>query len=203
MKATGKAVVMLGAIGAVGVGAANAGIFDPSWADGPNTVHACFEWVGQGVGEWDTTLFEFDQNSVWPLDPVQPPFASDDGVNVEVGLPNFIDPLPIKYVRIQFFFDGQVPGDLIDVQMAADDPAGIDMIVETDRTAGLGNAHYIDFEIKPNPDRERFVVFGNTSANILPGNLLKIEVHTQSIPAPSAAALAGLGGLVCLRRRRA
>ena len=92
----------------------------------------------------------------------------------------------------------------IDMQVVGHDPQGAQS-VETgrgaDTFAGIFIA-YIDFEIRPNPDWEEIFFFGNEAENIRPGNFLRIEIDTITIPAPAGAAPLGLLGALALRRRR-
>ncbi len=99
------AVILLSA------GPASAVLLDPSYRGDPNSVHAIFDWVSHTQADWETTLFETGPSN-FPLNPTVP-LATDSGTNTTIILPNFIDPLPLKLMRIQLFFDGAVSGDLI------------------------------------------------------------------------------------------
>ena len=59
-----------------------------------------------------------------------------------------------------------------------------------------------DIEIRPNPDWEQITIFGSTPDNIIPGNLLTIEVDTISFPEPAALSMLAIGSLAMLRRKR-
>lgn len=180
---------------------AYAGPFDPSFRGEANSVHAIFDWVSIDQNDWDTTLFETGP-SPFPLDPATP-LATDDGLDTVVDLPNFIDPLPLKRVRIQLFFDGAVPGDAIGFDVSATDPlGGVTVTADGGTVDEFTDAHFFDFLIEPNPDFERIIIFGDTAANVVPGNLLRIEIDTISIPAPATLPAAGLGLLALTRRRR-
>ena len=172
----------------------------PDYRGDPNSVHAIFDWVSNPQSAWETTLFEKGPSN-YQLDPTVPA-ASDDGTDVIIDLPNFIDPLSFKFMRIQMFFDGPVSGDLIALEVEAFDPEDTLVNIVGGSGPGGSNMHFIDVEIFPNPDWEQITIFGNSNANIIPGNLLTIEVDTVSLPEPATLGLLGLGGLVLLRRKR-
>lgn len=195
-------VTRLALSGALLLGATSvtlAGPFDPAYRGDPNSVHAIFDWVGFGVGDWSLSLFETGP-STYPLDPTMPE-AFDDGTNATIIFPNFIDPLPIKYVRLQLFFDGPVPGEEIGYFVVGHDPEGA-VAVETFRTVGPATEHYVDFEIRPNPDWEEIFITGSTPFNIIPGNLLRLEIDTVSVPSPGAFLALGVGAAPLAARRR-
>lgn len=194
------AVLLSATIVAMGTNLASAGPFDPAYRGDANSIHAIFDWVASAT-DWEVSVFETGP-SQFPLDPTEPA-ASDDGTDTSIILPNFIDPLPLKQMRIQMFFDGPVSGDLIGLEVFAFDPE--DAIVNFVGGSGPvdSNVHFIDIEIVPNPDWEQIIIFGNTGGNVIPGNLLTIEIDTVSIPEPSTLTLAVLTlfGLVGYGRR--
>lgn len=174
--------------------------FAPNYRGDPNSIFACFDWVTNNPpGPWDLTAF-VPVGTEYPLDMTQPS-ASDNGQDVTILFPNFIDPLPVKFMRIALYFDGAVDISNIVVQVNAFDPLGA-AAIETFRTPGSSNAHYIDFEIRPNPDWEEIFIFGSTPDNVIPGNLLRICIDTVSVPTPGAIGLLSAGGLVAVFRRR-
>jgi hypothetical protein len=189
--------------------------FTPSYRGAPNSVHAVFEWrygddqvVGEGdqsvLGSyWEMTLF--DAVGVYPLDPTQPA-AFDDGLNTTVDLPNFIDDLPVKHMRITMDFDGPVDPGLLQaaISVSAVDSAGTpswDFVGSDSHDNGLA-VYYFDIDIWPNPDSETILIAGNDVASIVPGNLLRIEVDTVSVPEPMTMSLLAAGGVALLRRKR-
>ena len=84
-------------------------------------------------------------------------------------------------MRVQLFFDGAVLAEDIFIDVFAFDPipAFSDFVGSS---VGFSNEHYFDFEIHPNPDFEDIFIFGNPHGNVIPGNLLMIEVDTVSVP---------------------
>jgi len=174
--------------------------FAPDYRGDPNSILACFDWVTNNPpGPWNLSVFQPVGNE-YPLHMTQPS-AFDNGQDVTILLPNFIDPLPVKFIRIALYFDGPVDISNTVVQVNAFDPLGATAI-ETFRTPGSSTAHYIDFECRPNPDWEEFFIFGSTADNIIPGNLLRICIDTVSVPTPGAVGLLAIGTLVAVSRRR-
>ncbi len=187
----------------------------PEWAGGPNSVYFSAEWVSIEEPDWEITNFQVDTDSQFPLHPTEPSAIEtpgENGTDLVITLPNFIDPLPEKLIRLCLSFDGPPdsptgadPLSLIEVLVQAFDPLGVDSIEEIGRaTDPDGNfaSYYIDFRIRPNPDFEVITIRGDDDANIRPGNLLFVEVYTISIPAPGAGMLALMSGLIATRRRR-
>ena len=197
-----KTIISLTAIISIVLLAApvTAGTFDPSYRGDDNSVHAIFDWVSNDQTDWNTTLFETGP-SIYPMENIQPS-AFDDGNNITIQLPNFIDELPMKQMRMVIFFDGAVQADQFDIHVVAvDSQEGTQWQIVGGSTGNL-NVHYVDFEIYPNPDWEQIRIFGNDSANIVPGNLLRIEVDTVSVPEPATMGLLAMGSLALLRRRK-
>jgi hypothetical protein len=190
-----SAVLLAAAVLFATSGVATAGPFDPSYVGDPNSVHAQFDWLTFGTN-WQTTVFSTGP-SAFPLDPTVPS-ASDDTITTTVILPNFIDELSLKMMRVQMGFDGPVDGAAIQMLVVGHDSVAT-VAIETDRSLGLANFHFIDWEIQPNPDWEEIFISGVT-----PGNFLIMEIDTVSVPEPSSMVLAGLGlaGLCLWVRRR-
>jgi hypothetical protein len=182
-------------------GSASAGPFNPSYRGEPNSVHAVFDWQAPAT-DWITSAFTALTSS-YPLD-ITPAKASDDGMDTMISLPNFIDELELKLMRIQLFFDEPVSVDSIGIEVIAHDPLPTTSQQVGSSGPGTSVAHYIDFEIRPNPDAEWITIFGNTGGGVFPGNLRSIEIDTISIPEPGTLALSALGllGIVCCRRKQ-
>ncbi len=202
MNAQTRTLTALAPAAMVALGAAApalAGPFDPIFRGEPNSVHAVFEWTGST--EWTNPVFDTGPSD-YPMADLAP-IASDDGLNTTIELPNFIDPLPFKDMIIQMAFDGSVPVNDINIVVNGYDPLDVE-VMETGRDSADPDLFWaaVEFRLLPNPDWEQIFIFGDTGMNIVPGNLLIIEIDTISFPAPGAVCVAGVAGLGVLRRRR-
>ncbi|RMH25922.1 MAG: hypothetical protein D6692_10150 [Planctomycetota bacterium] len=132
-------------------------------------------------------------------------------------MPNWIDPFPLKLMRIQITFtdlfpdDGAFPSPILKNVTAFDpfgevDPANIrQTFISTTETLtsgpdGITQYFFTDWEIRPNPDFEFFDV--NLPVN---GGLQLDQVVFDSIsmiPAPGSVFVVGLGLMAAARRRR-
>jgi hypothetical protein len=152
--------------------------------------------AGDGL-TWGTF---FDGNGGWS--------GGETGGIMTFTIPNWIDEEPLKLISIQLTYQrGQ--GEVFVSDITANDPLGIDGIVNTDvdetsidpPTAAL--FHRVEtWEIRPNPDNE--IIF----VTIPPGSILgQAVIDTISIPEPSSLVLVALGmacaGAAVWRRRRA
>jgi len=193
--------VLIGAVLLLSTATASAGPNDPSYRGDDNSVHAIFDWVSDQQTAWETTLFETGP-SIYPLDQTTPS-ASDNGLDTTILLPNFIDQLPIKLMRIQLSFRGPVLGSDVTGGVHAHAPQLTSWSIVGGSGTGSADFHWVDIEILPNPDWETITIFGWETGNIIPGNLLQIEIDTVSIiPEPATMTLLALGGLALLRLRR-
>jgi hypothetical protein len=164
----------------------------------PNSLVAEYTWSETG---WNVTNFA-PEDSIYELADIDPS-ASDDGLDTTVIVPNFIDDLGLKKLRLIMTFKEAVLGSLVDISIEGHDPLATTaaQVFGTENSSVL---HYFDWEIRPNPDWETITIHGSTANGIYPGNLDFVEVVSVSVPEPGTALLAGLGlvGLVGLRRRR-
>ena len=175
----------------------------PPYRGAPNSVYAAFE-VDPASGEWLITTFETGP-SEFPLAdfiPLAVEEPIDNGSIVTVWLPNFIDELPFKLMRIQLSYDQEVFGGSIGLGLEASDPEGAQWNIIGGSGPIMSTEHYFDIEIIPNPDSEIFfVVRYLDDGSIAPSGLNTIEVDTVSAPEPASMALLGLGCLGILRRK--
>lgn len=192
------------AAGVLGLAAgAHAGPFDPDFRGDPNSVYVQFDWVDTGE-DWSVSAFS-GVGKEYPLSDSGP--STDASVtDVSFIVPNFIDDLPLKLVRLQFWFFNDITSEnIIDVITVPHDPFQAS-VIETGRGGGAANPdffiYFIDLEIRPNPDWEEFLFTGSTGGNTLPGNFFRLEVDTISIPTPVTAAPLAFGALALTRRRR-
>ncbi len=209
-----KGITLLIAVASImllSAGLASAGPFDPAYRGAENSVHAIFDLQVNNNPptieiDWQTSSFDTGP-SIYDLDPTQP-LAVDEGPNTVIELPNFVDPLPLKLMRIQMFFGTPVLVDPFALAILAFDPEPTNWNVVGGSGAGEASEHYIDIEIWPNPDSEQITLFGAAVRGIfLPGQtsidgVIGLEVDTVSLPEPASLTLLVLGGLALLRRKR-
>ena len=111
------------------------------------------------------------------------------GETLVANVQNWIDELPIKFLRVQFTYLGTLAPSVIGV-VGSDVNAGT--VNGTPQGAGQFDAthRYEDWIIQPNPDWEQIqiqVPFGTT--------LDELVINTQSVPEPSSLLLVGLSSV--------
>lgn len=195
-RSIGAAVLLTAAVVLGHAGTSEAAL--PDYIETPNSLVAEFDW---GADAWTLSKFA-PEDSIYDLADIDPS-ASDDGLDTTIIVPNFIDDLGLKKLRLIMVFDEPINGSLVDVSIEGHDPLATTSM-QTYGTTYTSILHYFDWEIRPNPDWETITIHGNQTAGIVPGNLNFVEVVSVSIPEPGTALLAGLGllGMVGTRRRR-
>ncbi len=184
-------------------GVASAVVIDnaPDYRGDENSVHALFENPVAGLPiPLDLILLGFEIGpSNYPLSPVGPQGFYDGLALTHILLPNFIDELPMKKMRIQMEFINPVLGADLFVDVIGNDPLGAVTVFEGGSVGTFDTFHYFDFVIYPNPDSEEIFI-----ANLSdPYNSPRIvEIDTISIPEPASIGLIGLisGGVYFTRR---
>lgn len=218
--------MLLGALAWLVVAPASA---NTTYDDPTNWTETWIEDTGGGEGfpVPMLTMFMYDDESPYDLvdlDPFNTPDVIDDpivfndfvsfdgaviGVIVQVVIPNFFDPLPIKWIGVVFEGNnGEAAGadlprvlDIIGADAPFDHPGPalpvIGELVESDCNSTQCIERWV---LHPNPDFETVKVFIPTGFEFS-----SMHIFTQSVPAPGALALVGSGllGLLLLGRRRA
>ena len=113
------------------------------------------------------------------------------GSSIAFNLPNYIDPLPEKWIRIQITYTGTVS---VAEVLGTDNGVLVPGVPVSQ--GGVTGQRWFDYHIFPNPDWEQIVLFA-TEGSVID----QVYIDTISIPAPAGVlAIAGMG--LCWRRRR-
>lgn len=189
---------------------AESAVVAPSYRGVPNSTLTVFDFDiqnGWGVSDFESVGTAYPLSDMGPAVEVnQIPGTPDE--ELRFIIPNFIDPLPFKLMRISLECGFTNCGNLEPPVVRGVDPLGSESSFEGqadvpfDSDSGL-SGRYFDFVIVPNPDYEEFTF---TAAELLQAEALRITVDTISdvpLPAPAALLLAGLAGLGLVARRRA
>jgi hypothetical protein len=173
------------------------------WRGAPNSVFAKFDLL---AGPVPGPPVSFGYGGGYPLDPTPPfvggPITTPTGELIyDITLPNVIDPLPLKLMRIQYsWFGGTSLGGHADTLSILPIPGGVvthvggSPPIVLDPLAGILH-RYDDFEIRPNPDSERIQV------RFTFADPRWVIIDTISIPEPSSVALLAVCGGFALMRR--
>ncbi len=125
------------------------------------------------------------------------------GPDYQFNLPNFVDNLPVKYMRLQVTWQldptpppiiglsGEESGNPVPGNIVYSSPVTI-----VDPAAAIFYQYY-DIEFYPNPDHERWVIISPNAP------LVQVVADTVStVPEPATLALLCVGSLGLLRKRR-
>lgn len=170
-------------------------IAPPPYRGLPHSVQAKFDLFGAPVPGGPSVYNTV--GGVYPLDPLQPFVAqpitdpTNNALIYPIALPNFIDPLPLKKIRIQYSWFGALPGTGPPGDAAAvgvlPSPGGVVQLVNSTPPQLIGGNVYHrwdDYEIIPNPDSERFeIAFFDADPRW-------VIIDTISMPEPTSATMA-------------
>lgn len=178
--------------------------YNGDWASGDSASHLTSPFTTVG-GTYPLTTQDLgcgpgmpclNNNNVFP-----------DRDNLTFYVPNFVDPLPLKLLRVQFkFVDRDFIFDPVVTDVNGFDPTGFiagqfQMATKETDTVMTDGVFYtyklFDFTISPNPDYERFTISGVSGAE-----LKEVRIDTISIPEPATLLLVSVGimGMVFSRR---
>lgn len=178
----------------------------PSYRGQPLSVHAHWN-VDPASGSWDLGLTQFswvddtDPTTYLHSTIVPNPVVKDPNNGYQFILPNFVDELPLKQLRIQLTWSGTtqppvaVTGYGLDIGQHI---PGAVTFVSTPLvfTQPDGGYQFFDMEFRPNPDLEFLYVTVPSD-----GHLDQVVIDTISTPEPASLSLVGLLALAGWRRR--
>lgn len=175
----------------------------PAYRGEPLSVYAHWKAEASGLLILDQFQWVDDNDPSTTLTPFQPIVNFDPGTGgYDFRIPNFIDELPIKYLRLQLTWVGTTQPPIAVSGVGYDGgqvyPGAVSASTPLVFTQPDGGYQYFDFQFKPNPDFETLQV------HLAPDALL-VQVVVDSIstvPEPATLGLFGLGGLTLLGSRR-
>jgi len=185
-------------------------IYPPDYEGQVNSAVAFWEDPGSGLQldgfDFVPGIYPLSQHDLFGGGPGQPALDIDSlgtyGDIYSFFMPNFVDPLPLKLMRVQVTYFGLVAP--IIGKIVAYDPTGpvqtekLEHVVDAALTDGA-LYYYEDWQLWPNPDWEIVQIF-------VPGGstLHQVVIDTISTPLPPAIWLLGtaLMGLMVIARRR-
>jgi hypothetical protein len=176
----------------------------PTYRGGPLSVSAQWNYI-----PGSTILNLTNWSSVGNSDPttyLYPNFTPTSQITPNNGiyqfqLPNWVDNMPIKYLRLQLAWGGTTasPINIFSQGLDGVNPVVANLVfTSTPQILTSGVYQYFDFTFGPNPDFERVNVQ-------LPANnyLTQAVVDTVStVPEPATLVMLGLGALSLIRHRR-
>lgn len=173
----------------------------PPYRGQPLSVHA--HWLSDpSSGALALNQFSWvdDSDPSTYLHPLIPGVAPGFNNDYRFELPNFVDELPLKLLRLQLTWTGTTQPPLSLFSHGLDIGQVIPGVITYSSnplvfTQPDGGYQYFDIEFRPNPDLE--YVFVTVPADAV---LSQVVIDTISVPEPATLALLAAGGLV-LRRR--
>ena len=177
----------------------------PSYRFDPLSVHAHWQNI-DGTANLTLTDYHFEDDmdpstTLSPLVPIDYIVPSDAG-EYKFHLPNWIDEMPIKHMRLQLTWTGNsappieillngvegtspVPGTIVSTSPVTPTPAG-------------ASYQFYDIEFKPNPDFERWSVFLPEQAFLVQA----VADTVSTVPEPATVTLLLFGSLVLLPKKK-
>lgn len=176
----------------------------PPYRGDPLSVHA--HWSTGTSGQFGLMNFSWvdDNDPSTQLYPSEPFYLFDPASGgYDFQIPNFIDELPLKLLRLQLTWEGTTQPPVSIVALGQDLGQGVPGIV-TYYSSPLvftqpdGGYQYFDIEFRPNPDFEMLHIELAPDAQ-----LAQVVIDSVStIPEPATMGLLGIGAMTLLIRRK-
>jgi hypothetical protein len=130
-----------------------------------------------------------------------PGFVFSDNARYVFDVPNFVDEMPIKYLRIQLTWEGTTAPPLGVDSTGFEGSTPVSGLVTFASTPLVftqpdGGYQYFDLEYIPNPDYETITVQVADGAQ-----LVQVVIDSVSVPEPATIGLLAFGTLAMLRKR--
>lgn len=175
----------------------------PSYRGNPLSVYAHWnDTTGLQNPDWSWVEDSDPSTYLYPGSPSLSLMSGTTNVYTLI-VPNFIDEMPLKLLRLQLTWVGTTspPVSISGLGFDGSDVSnGIVTFASTPLvfTQPDGGYQYFDMEFRPNPDLERLDFI------IAPGaELVQVVFDSISIPEPTSIAMLVFGGLALLHKRKA
>jgi hypothetical protein len=131
-------------------------------------------------------------------------FSSTEDKEYHFNVPNFVDELPLKKLRVQLTWEGTTYPSRLVVSGYGYDPEKAFAFSPTLTYASTplvftqpdGGYQYFDLEFKPNPDYETVSIYTTPEME-----LQQVMIDSISIPEPATIGILGIGGMGLIRRK--
>jgi len=176
----------------------------PTYRGDPLSVHAHWNYIPGStilnLTNWSSVDDNDPSTYLYPNFTPNPQITPNNGI-YQFQVPNWVDNLPVKYLRLQLTWGGTTASPINIFSQGLD---GVNPLVatlafsSTPQILTSGVYQYFDLVFQPNPDFERVNVQ-------LPANnyLTQAVIDTVStVPEPATLVMLGLGALSLIRHRR-
>lgn len=175
----------------------------PPYRGNPLSVHAHWNFVPGStilnLTNWSSVDDSDPTTTLYPNFTPNPQITPANGI-YQFQIPNWIDNMPIKYLRLQLTWGGTTQSPLAINSQGLDGVNPVTASItfaSTPQILTSGVYQYFDLQFLPNPDFERINV-------MLPaGNFLTQAVvdSVSTVPEPATMMLLGLGAVALIQRK--
>jgi hypothetical protein len=175
----------------------------PPYRGGPLSVNAHWQLIPGStilnLTSWSSVDDTDPTTTLYPNFVPNPQVISSSGV-YDFQIPNWIDNMPVKYMRVQLAWIGTPQSP---ISILSQGPDGVNLVsasivnASTPITLTSGTYQYFDLIFQPNPDFERLHI------GLPPQNILtQVMVDTIStVPEPATISMLAIGALSLFRRK--